>query len=303
MTPIRTITAGVLSIAYVEHGPADGWPVVLVHGFPYDAHAYDEVAPRLASAGARVVVPYMRGYGATRFLSPDTPRSGEQAAFGADLLALLDALGIESAVLGGYDWGGRGCCVVAALWPARVTGLVTCGGYNIQDIAASVAPASPEAERRYWYQYYLHGERGRRGLDENRRAYARLLWESWSPKWRFDDATFDRTAPSFDNPDFVDVVVHSYRHRYGLVDGDPAYAAIEARLAAQPDIVVPTIALFGDADGVAPLPASGSADPMRFRSGHFTGRYVERILADIGHDVPQEAPVAFAEAILDARAP
>lgn len=303
MTPLRTIDAGVLSIAYVEHGPADGWPVVLVHGFPYDAHAYDEVAPRLAEAGARVIVPYMRGYGETRFLSPDTPRSGEQAAFGADLLALLDALGIASAVLGGYDWGGRGCCVVAALWPERVTGLVTCGGYNIQDIAASVAPASPEAERRYWYQYYLHGERGRRGLDENRRAYARLLWESWSPKWRFDDATFDRTAPSFDNPDFVEVVVHSYRHRYGLVAGDPAYAAIEARLATQPDIVVPTIALFGDADGVAPLPSSGSADPMRFRSGHFTGRYAERILADIGHDVPQEAPVAFAEAILDVREP
>ena len=235
----KTIDAGVLSVAYLEYGPASGWPCVLSHGFPYDIHAYAEAAPLLAEAGARVIVPYLRGYGPTRFLSAETPRSGEQAALGADLLALMVALGIERAVLGGYDWGGRAACVVAALWPERVVALISANSYNIQNIAQAMEPASPEEEAAFWYQYYFHSERGRRGLTRNRRDIARLLWRMWSPKWAFDDATFDRTAGAFDNPDFVDVVIHSYRHRYGLTPGDPAYAGIEKALAAQPKIRVP----------------------------------------------------------------
>ena len=237
----KTIDAGVLSVAYLEYGPASGWPCVLSHGFPYDIHAYAEAAPLLAEAGARVIVPYLRGYGPTRFLSAETPRSGEQAALGADLLALMVALGIERAVLGGYDWGGRAACVVAALWPERVVALISANSYNIQNIAQAMEPASPEEEAAFWYQYYFHSERGRRGLTRNRRDIARLLWRMWSPKWAFDDATFDRTAGAFDNPDFVDVVIHSYRHRYGLTPGDPAYAGIEKALAAQPKIRVPPL--------------------------------------------------------------
>jgi pimeloyl-ACP methyl ester carboxylesterase len=207
------VKAGVLDVAYEEAGRAQGTPVVLLHGFPYDVHAYDEVAPLLAARGCRVIVPYLRGYGPTRFLSPGTPRSGQQAALGHDLQALLDALSIPSAVLGGYDWGGRAACVVAALWPERARGLVSCGGYNIQDIAASATPRPPDEEHRYWYQYYFHGERGRAGLTKYRRELCKLLWQLWSPSWKFDDATFERTAASFDNPDFVDVVIQSYRHR------------------------------------------------------------------------------------------
>jgi len=294
---ITLIAATRLDVACSFHGPDDGWPVVLVHGFPYDHHAYDEVAPILAARGARVIVPSMRGYGETRFRAASTLRSGQQAAFGADLLALLDALKLDRAVLGGYDWGGRAACVVAALWPERCAGLVTCGGYNIQDIAGSGTPVAPEAEQRLWYQYYLHGERGRRGIAENRRAFAKLLWKMWSPKWSFDDATFDRSATSFDNPDFVDVVVHSYRHRFALVEGDPAYAEIEARLAGHPDIGVPAIALFGDADGVSGPVDAKAVEQRR----HFTARYDARVLPEIGHDVPQEAPQAFAKAVLDVR--
>lgn len=295
---LRSIEAGVLDVAYETYGPDAGWPVVLLHGFPYDPRSCEASARLLAASDARIVVPFLRGYGPTTFRSPATPRSGEQAALGADLLALLDALEIDAAVVAGYDWGGRAACIVSALWPERVRGLVTCGGYNLQDIARSVDPATPDAEHRYWYQYYLHGARGREGLARHRREFCRLLWRLWSPTWNFDEATFDATAPSFDNPDFVDVVVHSYRHRYGLVDGDPALAAIEARLAEQPAIGVPTIALFGDADGVAPL-AFGGRPP----TGHdrFVGRYEERVLAHVGHDVPQEAPEAFARAVLDLR--
>ncbi|MEM6422661.1 MAG: alpha/beta hydrolase, partial [Pseudomonadota bacterium] len=218
------IHAGVLDVAYLDYGPPDGWPCLLGHGFPYDVHAYAEVAPLLAEAGARVIVPWLRGYGPTRFLDAATPRSGEQAVLAADMRALMDALGIERAVLGGYDWGGRACCIIAALWPERVVGLVSGNAYNIQNIPASGRPADPAEERRLWYQYFLHGERGRRALIDDRRAFGRYLWTLWSPTWAFDDAVFEATAPAFDNPDFVEVVVHSYRHRYGLVPGDPAVA-------------------------------------------------------------------------------
>jgi pimeloyl-ACP methyl ester carboxylesterase len=292
------VVAGVLDVAYETHGDPKGWPVVLVHGFPYDIHAYDDVAPRLAAAGAFVVVPYMRGYGPTTFLSPDTPRSGEQAAFGADLLALIDALGLKQPIVGGYDWGGRAACVVAALWPERVAGLVTCGGYNIQDIARSGQPAAPDKEVRLWYQYYFHGERGRAGLTKDRHAFCRLLWSLWSPVWHFAEATYERTAASFDNADFIDVVIHSYRHRYALVPGDPAYAEIEAQLARQPRITAPTIALFGEADGVTPADAG-----LKAKRVQFTGRYEERYFAAIGHNLPQEAPEAFAQAVMDLRSP
>lgn len=292
MQPLRTLQAGVLQVAYHEAGPADGPPVLLLHGFPYDIHAYAEVVPILAARGCRVLVPYLRGYGPTRFLRADTPRSGEQAALGADLLALMDALHIESAVLAGYDWGGRAACVVAALWPQRCRGLVSCNSYNLQDIALNARqPEPPENEARLWYQYYFHSERGRAGLAQDRRAVARLLWRLWSPTWRFDDATFERTAQAFDNPDFVDVVIHSYRHRFGLVPGDPACAAIEARLAAQPTITVPTITFDGAADGVR------DAAPAEAHAHRFTQR-VHHILPGVGHNVPQEVPGRFAEGVL-----
>lgn len=291
--PLKTTRAGVLDVAWYGCGPAHGPPVFLMHGFPYDIHAYAEVAPRLAQAGCRVIVPYLRGFGPTRFLHADTPRSGEQAALGADLLALMDALQVPRAVLAGYDWGGRAACVVAALWPQRCAGLVSYNGYNIQDIARAIEPDTPLQEFRYWYQYYFHGERGRAGLAKNRRALCRLLWELWSPTWRFDDATFERSAAAFDNDDFVDVVIHSYRHRYGLVPGDPAYAAIEARLALQPAITVPTITFDGADDGVhGPRPPEAHAH-------RFTGPRSHRIVPGVGHDMPQEAPEAFAAAVLE----
>lgn len=292
MTPLRQIRAGVLDIGYHESGPADGPPVMLMHGFPYDIHAYAEVAPLLAAKGCRVIVPFMRGYGTTHFLDAATPRSGQQGAFGADLLALLDALAIPRAVLAGYDWGGRACCVVAALWPERCAGLVSLNSYNIQNIAAASKPAAPESEWRYWYQYYFHGERGRAGLEQNRRALSRLLWTLWSPSWRFDDATFERSAAAFDNPDFVEVVIHSYRHRYGLVAGDPAYEDIERQLAGQPPIAVPAITFDGADDGVMPI--GGTAGHAR----HFTGPREHRVVPGAGHNLPQEKPQAFAHAVL-----
>lgn len=291
---VKTINAGVLSIAYQEYGPASGWPCILGHGFPYDVHAYDQAAPILAQAGARVIVPYLRGYGPTRFLNVETPRSGEQAALGADLLVLMDALHFERAVLGGYDWGGRASCVVAALWPERVLALVSANSYNIQDIARAIEPASAAEEAAFWYQYYFHSERGRRGLTKNRREITRLLWRMWSPTWAFDDATFDRTAGAFDNPDFVEVVIHSYRHRYGLAPGDPRYAAIEAALAAQPPIAVPAITIDGDADGVNP----GTAHHAK----KFAGPHQHRIFKGAGHNLPQERPEEWARAVIDARA-
>jgi pimeloyl-ACP methyl ester carboxylesterase len=290
---LKTASTDALDIAYAEHGPPSGPPVILLHGFPYDVCAYDAVAPALAADGCRVLVPYLRGYGPTRFRAAATPRSGEQAALGHDLLQFMDSLGIRRAALAGYDWGGRAACIVAALWPARVRCLASCTGYNIQDIAASVRPAPAAQEHRLWYQYYFHTERGRAGLANNRRDICRLLWQLWSPRWRFDEATFARSAASFDNPDFVDVVVQSYRHRYGYAPGDPALAGSEAELARQPAIGVPTLNLHGDDDGVAPPAATDSQ--ARF----FTGRYERRLLPGIGHNVPQEAPAAMVAALRD----
>jgi pimeloyl-ACP methyl ester carboxylesterase len=258
LQPLRHVDAGVLNIAYYEAGPADGPVVLLLHGFPYDIHSYVDVAPQLAARGCRVIVPYLRGYGPTRFRDPATPRSGEQAAVGADLLALMDALDIKRAVLAGYDWGGRAACVAAALWPERCAGLVSVNGYLIQDIARAMVPVRPEREVAYWYQYYFQLERGRAGLAANRQGIAEILWRQWSPNWHFDDSCFERTAIAFDNPDYVDVVIHSYRHRYGLAQGDPQYAELQRRLAVLPVISVPTITLDGDADGVAPA-TDGSA--------------------------------------------
>lgn len=289
-----SVATGVLEIAYREYGDADGWPCILGHGFPYDVHAYGEAAPILAGVGARVIVPFLRGYGPTRFLAADTPRSGEQAALAADLLGLMDGLGIRRAVLGGYDWGGRAACIVAALWPERVTALVSGNSYNIQDIARSWEPLPAAEEAALWYQYYFHAERGRRGLARDRRGIARLLWRMWSPTWKFDEATFQRTAAAFDNADFVEVVIHSYRHRFGLVPGDPAVAHIETRLVAQPPIPVPAITIDGDADGVNP----GTAH----HAGHFTGPHAHRVFAGAGHNLPQERPGDWAAAVLDARA-
>jgi pimeloyl-ACP methyl ester carboxylesterase len=290
---MRFVRTPTLEVAYEEHGPATGAPVILLHGFPYDPRAFDEVAPPLASDGCRVLVPYLRGYGPTRFLSADTPRSGEQAALGNDLLQFMDALGIGRAALMGYDWGGRAACIVAALWPARVHGLVSGTGYNIQDIAASVKPAPAAQEHRFWYQYYFATARGMAGLTENRRDICRLLWKLWSPPWEFDEPTFEASAASFDNPDFVAVVIQSYRHRYGYAAGDPALLGIEARLQAQPTIGVPTINLHGEADGVGPVPRSDH------NARKFTGRYERRLVPRVGHNVPQEAPEATLRAIRD----
>jgi pimeloyl-ACP methyl ester carboxylesterase len=287
---IRTTT---LDVAYEESGSADGVPVFLMHGWPYDPRCYDEVAPLLAAAGCRVIVPYLRGFGETRFLSETTPRSGQQAALGNDLRELMDALRIERAVLAGYDWGGRAACVVAALWPERVRGLVTGNGYNIQNIATSMKPMAPAQEHRFWYQYYFHSERGRAGLEQNRRALCRYIWEIWSPRWRFDDATFARSATSFDNRDFVAVTIQSYRHRYGYAPGDPALEPIEQRLATQPKIGVPAVVLHGDDSGIQPAAGSES------HSAFFTGPYQRRVLPRIGHNIPQEAPKAVVDAVLE----
>lgn len=295
---MKYVNAGALRVAYLEAGVAHGTPVILLHGFPYDVHAYDEVRLLLATAGCRVLSPYLRGYGETRFLSDETPRSGQQAALAHDLLAFMDALGIQRATLAGYDWGGRAACIVAALWPERVIGLVSGNGYNIQNIPGSIEPSAPEDEYRYWYQYYFHSERGRAGLARNRYDFCRLLWQLWSPRWQFDESTYAQTAGSFNNPDFVDVVIHSYRHRYGLVPGDPGVETTEQRLTTRPRIVVPTIVLAGDADGVIPAGASESHD--RF----FTAAaYQHRVILLAGHNLPQEAPDEFASAVLSLATP
>ncbi|NTB99212.1 alpha/beta hydrolase [Agrobacterium tumefaciens] len=286
--------AGVLNVAYYESGPITGEPIILLHGFPYDILAFEQVVRQLSHLGKRCIVPYLRGYGPTRFLSPATPRSGEQAALGADLIALMDALHIDRAILAGFDWGGRAACVVSALWPERVRGLLSCGsGYNIQDIANAGEPITPEQEFRFWYQYYLHSERGHAGLLRTRQDFCHLLWSLWSPSWRFDAITFANTSTSFNNPDFVEVVVHSYRHRFGLVGGDPSFDLIERRLATQPKISVPTIVLQGKDDGVDPPTMTDDRNP------HFTGFYQHRLLSAVGHNVPQEAPDVFVETLLE----
>ena len=289
---MRSVRAGVLDVGYEDHGPQGGAPVILLHGFPYDVRCYDDVVPRLVAAGHRCIVPYLRGYGPTRFLSGATPRSGQQGALAADLLALMDALAIPRAVLAGYDWGGRAACIVAALWPERAAGLVTGCGYNIQDIPGSARPAEAQQEHRHWYQYYFHTERGRAGLAANRRALCRLLWRLWSPHWAFDDAVFDRSAAAFDNPDFVDVVIQSYRHRFGYAAGDPAYDAIEARLESQPAIAVPSICIHGEGDGVSPPESSAG------HARYFSGPYRRVLVPRAGHNLPQEAPAVWADAVM-----
>jgi pimeloyl-ACP methyl ester carboxylesterase len=295
---LKRVRTKTLEIAYEESGPEAGTPVLLMHGFPYDPRAYDEVVPILVAAGCRTIVPYLRGYGPTRFLSADTPRSGQQGAVGRDLLDLMDALGLQTAALVGFDWGGRAACVVAALWPERVRCLVLANGYSIQNIAASVEPRLPEQEHRAWYQFYFHTERGRAGLAAHRRELGKLLWQLWSPNWKFDDATYERTAKSFDNPDYVDIVIHSYRHRFGYAPGDPDLEPIERRLAATPPISVPTIVIHGGGDGV-----SGPPPNPQTQTRYFTGPVQHRVIPLIGHDIPQEAPAAVAAAVLDLLSP
>jgi pimeloyl-ACP methyl ester carboxylesterase len=297
MGPLKRIRAGLLEVGYYEYGPATGTAVLLLHGFPYDVHSYAEVAPLLAAKGYRAIVPYLRGHGSTRFLNAHTPRSGQQAAIGADLQAFLDALNIDRAVLAGYDWGGRAACVVAALYPDRCIGLVSVNGYLIQNIAKAAVPASPRVERGFWYQFYFTTERGRAGLTTHRSAIARIMWADNSPMWRFDEATFARSAAAFDNPDYVEVVIHSYRHRLGLADGAQAYRVMEEQLAQLPQICVPSITLDGTADGVVP------ATDGRSSAASFSGWREHRQVPSAGHNLPQEAPHAFVQAVHDVAAP
>jgi pimeloyl-ACP methyl ester carboxylesterase len=287
--PLKQVDAGVLNIGYAELGPADGRPVVLLHGWPYDIHSYVDVAPLLASAGYRAIVPFLRGYGTTRFLSNQTFRNAQQSAVALDVLALLDALRIDKAIVAGFDWGSRTADVFAALWPERCKALVAVSGYLITNLEANRRPLPPEAEWGWWYQYYFATERGRLGYEHNRRPFAKLIWKTASPKWNFDDATFERSAASFDNPDHVDIVIHNYRWRLSLAAGEPKYDDFERKLAAAPAIGVPTITLASDFDGAA---ASGAAYAAKF-----TGKHFHRILEGIGHNVPQEAPQAFAAAV------
>ena len=291
---LRHVRAGVLDVAYAEAGPADGIPALLLHGWPYDIHTYVDVAPILARAGYRVIVPYLRGYGPTRFTSTETPRNGQQAALAVDALGLMDALGLERAVIGGCDWGARTANILAALWAERCRALVSVSGYLIGSQAANAKPLPPAAEQQWWYQFYFATERGRLGYAADTRGFARLIWETASPKWRFDDATFERSATAFDNPDHVAVVIHNYRWRLGLADGEARLEDLERRLAARPPIRVPTITLEGDANG-APHP-----DPRAYASS-FVGPYEHRLVTGgVGHNLPQEAPADFARAMLDA---
>ena len=293
MSDIQCVLTPNLTVAFEQHGPSNGDAVILLHGFPYSPRAYDEIAPALAAHGYRVIVPYLRGYGPTRFNHPETLRSGQQAALAQDLLELMDALGIEQATLCGYDWGGRAACIVAALFPERVRGLVTGDGYNVQDIANSTRPLDPETEHRYWYQYYFHTPRGVEGLTQNRRAFCELLWKLWSPTWARNAERFPLSAAAFDNPDFVEVVIHSYRHRFMYAAGDPVLQWMEDALIKQPPISVPTISLCGADDGVGPAPEEDQD------IAHFTGPYERRVLPGIGHNIPEEAPQQTLKALLD----
>jgi pimeloyl-ACP methyl ester carboxylesterase len=289
---LKQIDAGVLNVGYAEAGPADGPVVILLHGWPYDIHSYVDVAPLLASAGYRVIVPYLRGYGTTRFLSSETVRNGQQSAVAVDIIALMDALKIEKATIAGYDWGARTANIIAALWPERCKAMVSVSGYLIGSPDANRMPLPPKAELEWWYQYYFATERGRAGYDKYRHDFAKLIWQTASPKWNFDDATFDRSAVAFNNPDHVSIVIHNYRWRLGLAPGEPKYDDLEKRLAAGPQITVPTITLEGDANG-APHP-----DPSAYAK-KFTGRYAHRLIKGAGHNLPQEAPQAFAEAVVE----
>ncbi|WP_316158327.1 MULTISPECIES: alpha/beta hydrolase [unclassified Bradyrhizobium] len=294
--PIKQVKAGEISIGYAETGPADGPVVILLHGWPYDIHSFADVAPALAASGHRVIIPHLRGYGTTRLLSPTALRSGQPVAVAADIVALMDALAIRTATLAGYDWGARTANIIAALWPERCRAMVSVSGYLIGSQQAGRMPLPPAAELQWWYQFYFATERGREGYDKNRRDFARLIWQTASPKWAFDDATFARSAAAFDNPDHVDIVVHNYRWRLGLAQGEAKYDALEAKLATFPDITVPTITMEGDANG-APHPA-----PEAY-ARKFTGRYEHRLITGgIGHNLPQEAPQAFAQAVLDVTA-
>ena len=293
MKGMKQIDAGLLNIGYAEDGPTDGPAVILLHGWPYDIHSYVDVVPLLAEAGYRVIVPYLRGYGTTRFLSGETFRNGQQSVLALDITTLMDALGIEKAILAGFDWGARTANVIAALWPERCKALVSVSGYLIGSPEANEMPLPPKAELQWWYQYYFATERGRAGYDKYRHDFAKLIWRIASPKWDFDDATFDRSAASFDNPDHVDIVIHNYRWRLGLAEGDPQYDDLEKRLAESPLISVPTITLQGDANG-APHPDASSY------AKKFSGKYEHRIVeGGVGHNLPQEAPRAFAEAVVE----
>jgi pimeloyl-ACP methyl ester carboxylesterase len=290
--PVRQIDAGVLDVGYVDLGPVDGQPVVLLHGWPYDIHSYADVAPSLATAGYRVIVPYLRGYGTTRFLSDDTVRNGQQSALAVDVIDLMDALGIESAIVAGFDWGARSANVVAALWPHRCKAIVSVSGYLIGNRAANTAPLPPSAELSWWYQFYFATERGRAGYDQHRHDFAKLIWHTASPKWNFDDETFERSAACFDNVDHVDIVIHNYRWRLGLAPGESQYDHLEKQLATSPIITVPTITLEGDANG-APHP-----DPSTYAT-KFSGEYTHRTIpGGVGHNLPQEAPERFVEAVI-----
>lgn len=291
--PVKQIAAGVLDVGYVDMGLANGPAVVLLHGWPYDIHSFAEVAPRLAAAGRRVIVPYLRGYGTTRFLSADTPRNGQQAALAVDAIALMDALKIDKAVVAGFDWGARTANILAALWPERVKAMVSVSGYLIGSQQANQAPLPPDAELQWWYQYYFATPRGEAGYAKYRREFARLIWKLASPQWAFDEATFQRSAAAFDNPDHVAIAIHNYRWRLSLAKGEARYDALEAKLAALPNIAVPTITMEGDANG-APHP------PPAAYAGKFMGKYEHRLISGgIGHNLPQEAPAAFAKAVID----
>ena len=291
--PLKQVKAGVLNVGYAEAGPANGTPVVLLHGWPYDIHMYVDVAPLLAASGYRVIVPYLRGYGATRFLSGDTPRNGQQSALAVDAIALMDALRIGKALVGGCDWGARTACIMAALWPARCKALVSVSGYLIGSQEANKMPLPPKAELEWWYQFYFATERGRAGYERYTREFSKLIWQIASPRWNFDDATFERSATAFDNPDYVSVSIHNYRWRLALAEGEQKYDALEKRLATFPVITVPTITLEGDANG-APHP-----EPSSYAK-KFSGRYAHRTIeGGIGHNLPQEAPQAFAKAIIE----
>ncbi len=291
--PVKQVQAGVLNVGYVEVGPRRGPAVILLHGWPYDIYSFTDVAPILASSGYRVIVPFLRGYGTTRFLSADTVRNGQPSALAVDAIALMDALAIKQAVIGGFDWGARTADIVAALWPERCKGLVSVSGYLIGSQQAGAVPLPPSAELQWWYQYYFATDRGRAGYDKYRREFSKLIWQLASPKWRFDDATFERSAAAFDNSDHVAIVIHNYRWRLGLADGERKYDAFEQKLATAPVITVPAITLEGDANG-APHP-----EPVAYAK-KFTGKYAHRLIAGgIGHNLPQEAPKAFAQAIID----